>query len=59
LAQALRKKFPKIEVAGNENGKFRVGSFEVTLDGELLHSKLETHRFPTPADVEKLIRQHL
>lgn len=59
MAQALRKKFPKIEVAGNENGKFRVGSFEVTLDGKLLHSKLQTHRFPSPADVERHIPQHL
>ena len=58
MAQALRKKFPKIEVAGNENGKFRVGSFEVTLDGKLLYSKLQTHRFPSSADVEKHIQPH-
>lgn len=59
MAQALRKKFPGLEVAGNENGKFRVGAFELTLDGRLLYSKLQTHRFPSAAEAEKLIQRHL
>lgn len=59
MAQALRKKFPELEVAGNENGKFRIGSFELTLGGKLLYSKLESHRFPGAEEAEKLIRQHM
>lgn len=59
MAQALKKKFPQLEIAGNENGKFRVGAFELTLDGKLLYSKLQTHRFPSETDAEKLIRHHL
>ena len=59
MAQALKKKFPRLEIAGNENGKFRVGAFELTLEGKLLYSKLQTHRFPSEAEAEKLIRKHL
>lgn len=59
MAQALKKRFPKLEVAGNENRKFRVGAFELTLDGRLLYSKLESHRFPSAEEAEKLIRPHL
>jgi len=59
LAQALKKKFPKLEIAGNENGKFRVGAFELTLGGKLLYSKLESHKFPTPEEAAGLIRPHL
>ena len=55
----MKKKFPQLEIAGNENGKFRVGAFELTLDGKLLYSKLQTHRFPSAVEAEKLVRQHL
>ncbi len=58
MAQALKKKFPKLQIAGNENGKFRIGSFELTLDGKLLFSKLDAHRFPTAEEAAKLIQKN-
>lgn len=29
------------------------GSFEVSMDGKLVHSKLKTGRFPNPAEVSE------
>ena len=47
-----------MEIAGNEDGKFRVGSFELVLDGELLWSKLESGNFPTEEEAVNLIGEH-
>jgi selenoprotein W-related protein len=35
------------------------GRFEVTLDGELLYSKLATHRHAEPGEVAKLVEEKL
>jgi selT/selW/selH-like putative selenoprotein len=42
-----------VESALNPGGK---GIFDVELDGRLIYSKYETHRFPNPGEVEQLIR---
>lgn len=57
MAQALKKEFPDLEIAGNEDGNYRVGAFEVTLDGELLYSMFEKHSFPDDADIVKKVRE--
>ena len=36
LAQALENKFPDIEVLGNQNREFRIGSFEITFGDEII-----------------------
>jgi len=53
----LKKRFPDLEIAGNEGGRFRVGAFELTLDGELLWSKLDSGAFPTEAEALALLRE--
>ncbi len=35
------------------------GRFEVTIDGELVFSKLETGRFPDPAEIKETIKARL
>jgi selenoprotein W-related protein len=35
------------------------GKFEVLVDGELVHSKLQTGEFPKPRDIVKAIERHL
>ncbi len=57
MAQALKKEFPDLEIAGNEDGNYRVGAFEITLDGEFLYSKLEKHSFPDDAGIVKKVRE--
>ncbi len=53
----MKKRFPDLEIAGNEGGRFRVGAFELTLDGELLWSKLDSGAFPTEAEALALLRE--
>ena len=57
MAQELKKHFPDLEIAGNEDGEFRVGAFELTLDGALLWSKLDSGAFPTEAEAIALVRE--
>lgn len=33
----------------------RVGSFEITVDGDLRYSKLKTRRFPQEAEIDGLV----
>ena len=54
----MKKHFPDLDIAGNEDGKFRVGSFELVLDGELLWSKLDSGNFPTEKEALGLIGEH-
>ncbi|MER3408728.1 MAG: hypothetical protein C4305_05620 [Thermoleophilia bacterium] len=35
----------------------RKGQFDVLLDGKLVFSKDETHRFPEPGEILQLLRQ--
>jgi selenoprotein W-related protein len=35
------------------------GKFEVLVDGELVHSKLQTGEFPKPRDIVKAIELHM
>lgn len=35
------------------------GRFEVSIDGELVYSKLKTGRFPEPADIIQRLEQAL
>jgi selenoprotein W-related protein len=35
------------------------GRFELTVNGELLYSKLATHRHADPGEVERLVREYL
>lgn len=35
------------------------GIFEVTVDGELVHSKRKTGRLPLIADIKKIVRQRI
>jgi len=35
------------------------GRFEVSVDGQLIYSKLETHRHADPGEVAGLVRKHL
>ena len=37
----------------------RGGRFEVTFDGELIYSKLATHRHAEPGEVSRLITERL
>lgn len=59
MAQDLKKHFPDLEIAGNEDGNFRIGSFELVLDGELLWSKLDSGNFPTEEEAVNLIQEHV
>ncbi len=59
MAQALKKEFPDLEIAGNEGGNYRIGSFEVTLDGKHLYSKLEKHAFPGDADIVRMVGERV
>lgn len=59
MAQDLKKHFPDLEIAGNEDGKFRIGSFELVLDGELLWSKLDSGNFPTEEEAVNLIQKNV
>lgn len=59
MAQELKKHFPDLEIAGNEDGRFRIGAFELTLEGELLWSKLESGAFPTEAEALALVRERV
>ncbi len=55
LAAELRSNFD-IEASLFAEGK---GIFDVVVDGVLLYSKYETHRFPETDEVTKLINQTL
>ena len=56
MKAALEKAFPDAEV---ELIKSKGGAFEVRLDGKLIHSKLETGRFPeTRAIIDALRQSH-
>ncbi len=35
------------------------GRFEVLVDGDLVHSKLQTGEFPKPRDIVKAIERHM
>ncbi|CAB3373077.1 Hypothetical predicted protein [Cloeon dipterum] len=48
LAEKLKEKIPDVELSGREG---RRGSFEVTLNDTLVHSKLQTLAFPDYDDV--------
>jgi len=55
LAAEIERRFaiaPRLEKGSG-------GTFEVRLDGELLFSKHEVHRFPTPGEVEDEIARRL
>ncbi len=56
MARALEKEFPDLEIAGNEDGKYSIGSFEVVLGGKLIHSKLGGSGFPENADIAAKVR---
>ena len=58
MARALEKEFPDLEIAGNEGGKYRIGSFEVSLGGKLIHSKLGGSGFPESAGIVAKIREN-
>lgn len=59
MAQALKKEFPDLEVAGNTDRRFRVGAFELDLDGALIWSKLDGAGFPGDAEAISLIREKM
>ena len=59
LAQSLKNEFSDIEVLGNQDGKFRVGSFEITMSGKVIFSKLETGRFPADEEVVRILKNLL
>jgi selT/selW/selH-like putative selenoprotein len=54
LAAELRDAL-SVEAKLSPGGK---GIFDVELDGRLIYSKYDTHRFPNPGEVEQLIRTH-
>ena len=58
MAQWLKKEFPALEIAGNAGKKFRIGAFELTLEGKLIWSKLDGGGFPTEAEAVGLIREN-
>jgi len=47
-------RFSRIDGAEVELVKSSGGVFEITLDGELVHSKKASGRFPTPEEVESI-----
>lgn len=59
LAQSLKNEFSDIEVLGNKDGKFRVGSFEITKNDKVIFSKLETDRFPADEEVIRILKNLL
>ena len=56
LAQSLENKFPDIEVLGNQNREFRIGSFEITFGDEIIFSKLAENRFPESEEIINLLK---
>ena len=51
----IEAKFPsEVEVEIEEGGR---GEFEISLDGELIYSKLQTGRFPRYAEIPALITE--
>tara|TARA_Y100000588_G_scaffold364287_1_gene427799 strand:- start:1089 stop:1268 length:180 start_codon:yes stop_codon:yes gene_type:complete len=59
LAQSLKNEFPDLEVAGNKDGEFRVGSFEITIGGKIIFSMLKENRFPEDEEVISLLKDFL
>ena len=59
LAQSLKNEFLDIEVLGNQDGEFRVCSFELTMGDKEIFSKLESGRFPTDEEIIDLIKNLL
>eukprot|EP00052_Salpingoeca_macrocollata_P004198 m.39914 g.39914 ORF g.39914 m.39914 type:complete len:77 (-) comp14051_c0_seq2:191-421(-) len=55
LKQEIQQALPDVEVEG-ERG--RSTSFEITVDGKLLFSKLETGAFPDMFSVIKALQQY-
>ncbi|CAG9822028.1 unnamed protein product [Phaedon cochleariae] len=54
LAKYIEKKHPSVEVNGREG---RRGSFEVSVNGEIVHSKLSTLAYPDYDDLQKIISE--
>ena len=59
LAQSLKNEFSDIEVLGNQDGKYRVGSFEVTMGDKEIFSKLGSGRFPIDEEIIDTIKNLL
>lgn len=59
MAQALKREFPDIEIAGNKDRRFRIGAFELELDGTLIWSKLDGAGFPGDAEAISRIREKM
>ncbi|CAG9859528.1 unnamed protein product [Phyllotreta striolata] len=53
LLEYLQQEHPSVKVKGHEG---RRGSFEVTVNGETVHSKLSTLAYPDYEDLSKIIK---
>ena len=51
----MRERFSRIDGAEVELVKSSGGVFEITLDGELVHSKKAIGRFPSPEEIESIV----
>lgn len=54
MADDLKKSWPGVRIQG---GTGRNRSFEVTVNGKLVHSKLETGNFPTAEEILKKMKE--
>ncbi|MBT4093542.1 MAG: SelT/SelW/SelH family protein [Nitrospinaceae bacterium] len=54
----MKAAYPGIEIVGNEDGKSRIGAFEVALDGKLVFSHLEQGTWPESADIIRMIGEN-
>ena len=50
MSKQIKTIIPKADIHGNINPP-RSGAFEVTINGELIYSKLQTGNFPTTNEI--------
>lgn len=48
--RAIEAAYPGTVVEGNANGRPRASAFEITVDGQVVFSKLASKRFPSSED---------
>ena len=54
VSKKIKELQPDAHIIGNKISP-RTGSFEITINGELVYSKFDTHAFPSKSEIEKLM----
>ena len=54
MSKEIKTLYPNANIIGN-NTPPRSGSFEITLNGEIVYSKFETNTFPTKHELKNIL----